>query len=69
MINLQDCLINYRLLPSALSRRSSSLINMNKNYLSHFYSTGELPHDYKKIMKRHQNHSLKEKNLYSIVIY
>lgn len=48
MINLEDCLINYRLLPSALSRRSSSLINMSKNYLSHFYSTGELPHDYKK---------------------
>ena len=48
MINLQDCLINYRLLPSALSRRSSSLINMSKTYLSHFYSTGELPHDYKK---------------------
>jgi hypothetical protein len=47
MINLQDYLINYRLLPSALSRRSSSLVNMSKNYLTHFYSTGELPEDYK----------------------
>ena len=47
MINLQDYLINYRLLPSALSRRSSSLVNMSKNYLTHFYSTGELPQDYK----------------------
>lgn len=48
MINLQDCLINYRLLPSALSRRSTNLVNISKNFLSHFHSTGELPDDYKK---------------------
>ena len=47
MMNLQDCLINYRLVPSALSRRSARLVNISNNYLTHFYSTGALPDDYK----------------------
>ena len=47
MINLHYYLINYRLLPSALSRRSKRLVKLSNNYLAHFYSTGELPDDYK----------------------
>ncbi len=62
MINLKDCLINYRILPSALSRRSKKLIKLNNYYLSHFYSTGKLPVDYKvKYHKESKSFSEKDK--------
>ena len=61
MMNLQDCLINYRIVPSALSRRSKNLVKLSNNYLTHFYLTGLLPDDYQ-IKYEQESNSFSERD-------
>lgn len=61
MINLQDCLVNYRILPSALSRKSKSLVKFINSHLTNFYMTGKLPIDYR-IRYQQESNSFSERD-------